>query len=325
MAQKKQNSSEVEAARILSRRNLIGVIIGAVIAAIATFGVTIYRQDPKITPPETVTFSGRVYNRKNPTEKITNAVVVIEGEGVPPLVTTDSEGIFTFPLKDPKREYRLRIEVEGFEPYNLRVVPSDRKDIQPIPLIPSPLRPPINTSSNQGESAPINPNAKSAADYDLQIRNPPTVIAPRLESGVEQNQPVSASPSPAPLMIKSLQSTFYSGNEGKDKYNSISETYSVGNKILVQNDFWGSGMVYREKSIHQGQEFPVDIPWEDCSKLRYAYRTNNTGGWDVGFEIKAKLSDGSTKVIARSGTLSVGKGRPETGTIALCGSGNPAT
>jgi hypothetical protein len=52
------------------------------------------------------------------------------------LATSDSEGIFSFPLSDPSKEYRLKIEAKGYETYDLRVVPVKNQGIQSIALIP---------------------------------------------------------------------------------------------------------------------------------------------------------------------------------------------
>ena len=315
MAKKKQNDSGIEATRILSRRNLIGVIVGSIFAAVAAISVSIINKEPKIPPTETQTFVGRVYNRKNPSEKIANAVVVMEGESVPPFVTTDSQGLFSVPLRNSKKEHRIKLEVDGYEPFDLRVVPANRNDIQPIPLMPlSAPQPQIKTNGNQNSLTYSSPTSNPTPVNEFRPQND----LPRSISRPAENVVPGS-----PLTITALQAIFHSGNQGKDRENSISETFTMDGKILGQNRFWGRSTPYRENSVDKGEEFPVNIPYSDCHKLKYTYSTNTTSGWDVAFEIKAKLSDGSTRTVARSGVSTVGKGLPDTRTMALCSDVSP--
>ncbi|MCM3905786.1 MAG: carboxypeptidase-like regulatory domain-containing protein [Pyrinomonadaceae bacterium] len=136
MAKKVKNDPGLEAADLTSRRTLIGGIIAAVVTVAGGVTVAIINKGCNAAPSPTQMFTGRVFNKNNPSEKVRNAQVSMEGEGVPPLATTDSEGIFSFPLGDPNKEIRLRIEVSGYEPYDLRVVPARNHGTQPIPLTP---------------------------------------------------------------------------------------------------------------------------------------------------------------------------------------------
>jgi len=131
-----QNNPDIEAARITSRRTLIGGIIGVVLTVLGGIAVAIINKGCNSVPQPNQMFTGRVFNKNNPSEKVRNAQVSMEGEGAPPLATTDSEGIFSFPLSDPNKEIRLRIEVAGYEPYDLRVVPAKNNGTQVIPLTP---------------------------------------------------------------------------------------------------------------------------------------------------------------------------------------------
>lgn len=117
----------VQAAKITSKRALIGTIVAACITAIAAISVSmasncgsVIKPDP---PPAPISFTGRVTSKKTE-EKVRGAKVSLEGEGVPPLVTTDSEGIFSFPLIDANKEIRLRVEASGYENFDIRIIPS---------------------------------------------------------------------------------------------------------------------------------------------------------------------------------------------------------
>lgn len=131
-----KNDSSIQAANITSRRAMIGVIIGVLVTVSGSIVVAIINKSSHSAPSPTQTFIGRVFSKNNPNEVVRNARVTMEGEGVPQLATTDSQGIFSFPLSDPHKEVRLRVEVSGYEPYDLRVVPAKNHGLQAIPLTP---------------------------------------------------------------------------------------------------------------------------------------------------------------------------------------------
>jgi hypothetical protein len=134
MPREKKIEPAITAAKITSRVALtVGIlgVIGVITAAVINKGCLFAPQ-----PQPQQTFSGRVYDKTDPNKKIGNAQVSMEGEGAPPLASSDSEGIFSFPLSDPNKEYRLKIEAKGYETYDLRVVPAKNQGIQPIALTP---------------------------------------------------------------------------------------------------------------------------------------------------------------------------------------------
>lgn len=132
------NGSAVDAAKITSRRALMGAILVAVIGALATISVAVFNKscgNGINHTPSPIQFIGRVIN-KNSEEKIRGAKVSLEGESTPPLAFTDSEGIFSFPVSDPNKELRLRIEASQYENFDLRVTPAKVQGIQEIRLTP---------------------------------------------------------------------------------------------------------------------------------------------------------------------------------------------
>ena len=60
----------------------------------------------------------------------------MESEGVPSVTSSDSEGIFSFPINDPNKEIRLRIEADQYENFDLRVAPAKNQGIQDVRLTP---------------------------------------------------------------------------------------------------------------------------------------------------------------------------------------------
>jgi hypothetical protein len=132
----------VQAADTTSRRALIGGLIVAAIAAVAAIIAALINSyygnilKPLPSPtPSTQTFAGRIIEEI--TEKrIRGAKVSLEGENVPPVAYSDSEGIFSFPVTDQNKEVRVRIEVEGYDNFDRRMTPSKNNGIQEIRLTP---------------------------------------------------------------------------------------------------------------------------------------------------------------------------------------------
>jgi hypothetical protein len=127
----------VQAPETTSRRTLIGVIIAAVLAAVATIAAAGINKCANAPQPDhtSQTFVGRIIN-KNTEEKVRRAKVSLEGEGVPSVAYSDSEGVFSFPLNDPNKEIHLRIEADQYENFDIRVTPAKNQGIQDVRLTP---------------------------------------------------------------------------------------------------------------------------------------------------------------------------------------------
>ena len=151
MTKPAKNDPSLQAANITSRRAMIGVIIGVLVTVSGSIAVAIINKSSHSASSATPMFTGRVFSKNDPNEMVRNARVTVESEGVPQLMTTDSQGIFSFPLSDPNKEVRLHIEVSGYEPYDLRVVPAKNHGLQAIPLTPK-------TDSKSYLSEPIDPD-----------------------------------------------------------------------------------------------------------------------------------------------------------------------
>lgn len=124
-----------------SHRTLIGVIITAVLAAVAAIsaaGINSCGSAFKPTPspsPTSLSFIGRIID-KNTEARIRGAKVSLEGESVPSVAYSDSEGVFSFPVNDPNKEIRLRIEANQYENFDLRITPAKNQVIQDVRLTP---------------------------------------------------------------------------------------------------------------------------------------------------------------------------------------------
>jgi len=131
----------VKAAKITSSRALISTIVAACITAIATISVAVTNNcgskpipsPSPVSSPGSKGFTGRVINKVTEA-KVRGAKVSLEGDGIPAVAFTDSEGIFSFPLDDTTKEIRLRIDAEGYEKFDLKVTPAKNQGIQEVRL-----------------------------------------------------------------------------------------------------------------------------------------------------------------------------------------------
>jgi len=105
-------------------------------------------------------FTGRVTDVSNG-RRLQGAKVSLDTEGVPPVLYTDSEGIFSFNLAKDERSIHLIIEAQGYKLYDRRIDSGSASEIQDIRLSPTPepgkplsgeLPPPAATSQSGPES-----------------------------------------------------------------------------------------------------------------------------------------------------------------------------
>lgn len=180
---------------VISRK---GAIIVAIIAATATILAAIigkWSGDIQRLPPPTGQYKyvGKVFDKLTG-NNIRGAKISLERNGeVPAVVFTDSEGVFSFPLGDVKKEIHLRIEVIGYEKFDLSVVPSNIDGIQVFPLqsTPSPNTEPSSSSNQKGRTS----TPPNGSDPDRETGSAVQPEAKVLVSGtvidVENNRPIS--------------------------------------------------------------------------------------------------------------------------------------
>lgn len=139
MSRQKKNADDhptVRAANIASstaKKVALITVTGTIIAALIGGLWYLLFKTPAV---EKKKFIGRVSD-KNTVKPIKDAKVSLEGSEVPPLLYTDSEGVFSFPLNDLTKEIRIRVEKYGYVDFNLRVTPAENIGIQDIRLQPS--------------------------------------------------------------------------------------------------------------------------------------------------------------------------------------------
>ena len=136
------------------KRTLIGVSIPAIVVLLV--GVFQYVLPYLITKPQstsessntstfekrTSTFVGRVTNEA--TGKVVAAAKVsLEAKGLPPVIYTDSEGHFSFTIGADVHEIRIRVDAQGYRPFERRIdvsAKTEHEDIRLVPLEPPPVK-----------------------------------------------------------------------------------------------------------------------------------------------------------------------------------------
>lgn len=115
-------------------------IVVAAIGATATVVVGYWQFYPKDNKSSSKDFVGRVVDAKTE-QKLRGAKISLEADGAPPVIYTDSEGVFSFPLKNPDVLVRIRVETDGYEKFDRRIKPSSKSDIEEVRLAPALISP----------------------------------------------------------------------------------------------------------------------------------------------------------------------------------------
>lgn len=131
-------------------------------------------------------FAGRVVDA-NTESSIRGAKITLEIQGAPPVMYTDSEGVFSFTIQDPGSSIRLRVDAEGYGKFDRLIDISSKKGIEEIRLFPQ-----------QEEVAPdpkpsSNTNNELLQDQDLielgtLLRNIATLSKVKLEYNASWNE-----------------------------------------------------------------------------------------------------------------------------------------
>jgi hypothetical protein len=126
-----------------------GLIAGAAAVLVAIIGLMNRSCDQPANKEKLVI---KVLDKKTG-NSIGGAKISLEGNDIPPINTTDSNGIISFPISDPKKELRIRIEADGYEKdFNLRITPANIMGVQEVRLTPVPVASPTATAPVAGLS-----------------------------------------------------------------------------------------------------------------------------------------------------------------------------
>jgi hypothetical protein len=135
------------------------IVIVALIGAFSTLAGTAYKFGlPYIIdgPSHSVAVRGRVSDVQG--RAIRGAKVSLEGKGLPPVIYTDSEGVFSFDLPADVKEIKIRVEATGYGAYDRRIDVSAKGDLQDIRLPPT----------ENGEKAELSGTVLDASERPLQ-------------------------------------------------------------------------------------------------------------------------------------------------------------
>ena len=127
-------NSPNESGKTENRKSWLPLAVAA-IGATATVVVGYWQFHPKDNKPSGKDFVGRILDAKTE-QKIRGAKISLEADGAPPVIYTDSEGVFSFPLKNSDTPVRIRVEVDGYEKFDRRVKPSSKADMEEVRLAP---------------------------------------------------------------------------------------------------------------------------------------------------------------------------------------------
>ncbi|NET60334.1 MAG: hypothetical protein F6K47_30585 [Symploca sp. SIO2E6] len=129
-----------------SGNNIWVPIIVALIGAAAVVLVGYWQYFHKNNTRE---FVGRVVESGSET-RIRGAKITLEEQSAPPIMYTDSEGTFSFPIKSSSSAIRVRVEADGYEKFDRLITPSSKTGLEEIKLTP------IELETNQIQIEPQN-------------------------------------------------------------------------------------------------------------------------------------------------------------------------
>jgi hypothetical protein len=121
--------------------SVFGAIAVAVVAAIASVTVGYWQYNAKVLEPketaEMSEFRGRVVDADSE-NGLRKVKIILEAKGAPPIIYSDSEGYFVFPLNHINNQIRIRVNAEGYEKYDRFITPSSSLSIEEIRIYPTP-------------------------------------------------------------------------------------------------------------------------------------------------------------------------------------------
>jgi hypothetical protein len=167
---KKPRNLEDDPAVLAARINRSGTIRNGFIAGVAALLVAIVGltnrfcdQQPK-PEPDKEKLVIKVLD-KTTGRSIGGAKVSLESGDVPPVNTTDSNGVISFPISNPKKELRIRIDADGYEKdFNLRITPASIIGTQEVRL--TPLVTSSSSPTAMGPTTPLPaPQTKSSPSF----------------------------------------------------------------------------------------------------------------------------------------------------------------
>lgn len=131
------------------------VVIVAIISGLVALTGTLAQVGlPKLSGEpsgSSTTFRGRVSDDQG--KAIGGAKVILEAKGLPPLIYTDSEGVFAFNLTPEVKTLKIRVEANGFNFYDRRVDIAAKSELEDIRLTPAKIERKVGLSGTVADSS----------------------------------------------------------------------------------------------------------------------------------------------------------------------------
>lgn len=116
-------------------------------------------------PPAPYSFAGKVADQQTG-KRIQGAKVRLEGKGVSPVIYTDAEGVFSFPLAPDIREIKIQVDAEGYNSLDRRIDIFAKTEQEDIRLTPRYIT--AQHIVNENKSVKPKPGNKKTSDREKQ-------------------------------------------------------------------------------------------------------------------------------------------------------------
>ncbi len=141
---------------------LIGILVPAIVALTIGFFQFVLPKiaDSQLAPPPTRAFVGKVTDEATG-KPIKDAKISLQAKSIAPVIYTDSEGSFSFPIASDVREIKIRVEAKEYNSFERRIDLSAKMEAEDIRLaqvsaVPTPTPSP---APPRGSKSPIRKSA----------------------------------------------------------------------------------------------------------------------------------------------------------------------
>jgi hypothetical protein len=110
--------------------------LGAVLIGFFQYVLPFMLHKPPPAPSLERMFAGRVTNEQSG-KLLESAKVSLEAKGLSPVTYTDSEGRFSFRLNSDTNEIRIRVDAQGYRPFERKISVSAKTEPEDIRLTPA--------------------------------------------------------------------------------------------------------------------------------------------------------------------------------------------
>lgn len=181
---------------------------------------------------------------KSNNKAVGGAMVSMEGNGDVPLTdSTDSEGVISFPINDPKKELRVRVSADGYTTLNIRLTPVNITGVQEIRLTSS--QPPFTPPTSSSPSPTSTPNdttgekknegvSSSAKGRVIDANTGESIFEAKVSIvGYGQENTLTGRGGEFELPLRSTQAQKFRLRVEKEGYSSTEQWHELGGRIAT--------------------------------------------------------------------------------------------